>query len=190
MLRNTSNISRRNFFLTTSKLLFTILAGYPLHSFALASPEEVPPPPEQKIMFFHTHTHERLTITHSPGQCTLDTRNQLDYFLRDFRTGEQHPIDTAILDTLYKVQDKLKGRGVFEVISGYRSAKTNQYLREKGSGVDLKSLHMSGQAIDIRLSGLHSQKLRDIAISLGIGGVGYYAKSDFVHLDTGNFRTW
>lgn len=204
MQRASQNISRRKLLRAAAHMACSTLIVYPLS--VLAYPRlpvkamqnlsfskkqnTLSPHAIQKITFFHTHTHERLTINHVPGQCTLETRQQLDFFLRDFRTGDVHPIDTALIDTLYHIQEMLKGRGVFEVISGYRSLKTNQYLLRQGSGVSKRSLHMQGRAIDIRLSGLHTRKLRDTAIKLAHGGVGYYPSSDFVHLDTGQFRTW
>jgi uncharacterized protein YcbK (DUF882 family) len=88
------------------------------------------------------------------------------------------------------VAHKAGSRGEFEVISGYRSPKTNAKLRGKSSGVAKKSLHMQGRAIDVRLTDVDSATLHDIALELKLGGVGYYRKSDFVHLDTGRFRTW
>ena len=81
-------------------------------------------------------------------------------------------------------------RGVYEVVSGYRSPTTNAALRSNSSGVARRSLHMEGRAIDVRLSDVETADLREIALGLRRGGVGYYAKSDFVHLDTGRFRTW
>ncbi|HLE65999.1 MAG TPA: DUF882 domain-containing protein, partial [Burkholderiales bacterium] len=108
---------------------------------------------------------------------------------RDFRTGETHPIDPRLLDTL-NVLCALCGGGVFEVISGYRSPKTNAMLRGAGGGVAEHSLHVEGRAIDLRLTGFRTARLRDAAIALGRGGVGYYPKSDFVHLDTGRVRNW
>jgi uncharacterized protein YcbK (DUF882 family) len=200
----TSILNRRKFIKASSKMAFSFLAISHLPCYALvappidplqdpqekAIPKEKPKLPSQKITFYHTHTHERLTIAHIPGQCTLETCKVLNFFFRDFRTREQHTMDTALMDTLYYIQESLKGRGVFEVISGYRSLKTNQYLYKMGSGVSKQSLHMQGRAIDVRLSGLHTKKLRDTAIKLALGGVGYYPKSDFVHLDTGDIRTW
>ena len=205
MQKLTQKFSRRSLLKAAPGIMASVLlTGSPISSYAIPAlnknsflePPIMEKPPlqpkltHQKIAFFHTHTQERLTITHLPGQCALDTRNQVDYFLRDFRTGDQHPMDTSLLDTLYFIQDRLKGRGVFEVISGYRSLKTNQFLLKRGTGVAKNSLHMQGRAIDVRLSGLHTTKLRDTAIDLGMGGVGYYPHSNFVHLDTGNFRTW
>ena len=95
-----------------------------------------------------------------------------------------------MLEILDDLRRATGSRGTFEVISGYRSPRTNEALRGQGGGVARKSLHMQGRAIDVRLTDVPSDKLRDAAISLKRGGVGYYRQSDFVHLDTGRFRTW
>ena len=139
----------------------------------------------------HTHTGESLTLRRTPGGA-FDTEglDRVDHFLRDFRTNEAHPIDRDVLELLHDVHRATGSRGVFEVISGYRSPRTNAMLRGQSGGVASKSLHMKGQAIDVRLTDVASSDLRDAAIALRRGGVGYYRKSDFVHLDTGRFRTW
>lgn len=142
------------------------------------------------MTFYHTHTGERLQIDYSCKECSRATRKKLNSFLRDFRTGDVQPIDTELLDIIHGIQLNSGCKGTVEIISGYRSPKTNKLLRSRSNGVAAKSLHMKGQAVDIRLSGLDTKKLRDIAISLQKGGVGYYAKSDFVHIDTGRVRTW
>jgi uncharacterized protein YcbK (DUF882 family) len=115
---------------------------------------------------------------------------EINYYLRDFRTGDIHPIDPKLLDTLCAIRNKFGGKGRFEVISGYRSPRTNQSLRGKSSGVAKRSLHMKGKAIDVRLTGVQTNKIRQNAINMQCGGVGFYAKSDFVHLDTGRVRFW
>ncbi|MCZ7566575.1 MAG: DUF882 domain-containing protein [Burkholderiales bacterium] len=110
--------------------------------------------------------------------------------LRDFRTGEAHAIDVALLDTLHALCAACGGR-TFEIISGYRSPTTNAMLRRTSvGGVAKRSLHMDGRAIDVRLVGVDTARLRDAAKALGRGGVGYYRESDFVHLDTGRARSW
>ena len=144
----------------------------------------------QEISFYHTHTGERLTIPYPIGpHAENDILPRLNYFLRDFRTGGIHAIDTGLLDILYHLQRHTGGR-VFEVISGYRSPATNAMLRKHSRGVARKSLHLKGKAIDIRLEGVNTMTVRNCALALGRGGVGYYRKSDFVHVDTGRFRVW
>ncbi len=111
-------------------------------------------------------------------------------FLRDYRNGQQHPIDPPLFDYLHDVARSLGVEPVFGVISGYRSPQTNERLRERSSGVARHSLHLEGRAIDVRLAGVDCADLAAAALVLARGGVGYYRKSDFVHLDTGALRTW
>ncbi|MGB8434919.1 MAG: DUF882 domain-containing protein [Burkholderiales bacterium] len=146
---------------------------------------------ERFLAFHHTHTYERLRIAYfARGQYLPAALERIEWLLRDFRTGEAHPIDPRLLDTLFAVCLAC-GRDTIEIISGYRSPKTNAMLRKTGGGgVAKRSLHMDGRAIDVRFAGFSSARLRDAAITLGRGGVGYYPGSDFVHLDTGHPRTW
>lgn len=145
---------------------------------------------KRTLNFYHTHTGEKMEVEYSPGAYHGSVRHALEYFLRDHRTGEIHAIDPRLFDTLCAIQDCCSKNTCFEIISGYRSPKTNAALRKNGTGVARKSLHMQGRAVDIRLSGLPTTMLRDIAINLHNGGVGYYQKSDFVHIDTGRRRNW
>jgi uncharacterized protein YcbK (DUF882 family) len=143
------------------------------------------------VAFLHTHTHERLSVTYfADGSYDADSLAALNWFLRDHRTGDQHPIDPALFDILHGLRAATGTTSPFQVISGYRSPRTNGLLRERSSGVASGSLHLQGRAIDVRLSDVSSAALRDAAIRLRRGGVGYYASSDFVHIDTGRFRTW
>jgi uncharacterized protein YcbK (DUF882 family) len=124
------------------------------------------------------------------GAHASDGLAALNRFLRDHRTGDIHPIDPGLLDILADLHAAVGASGAFHVISGYRSPRTNAALRERSRGVAAGSLHVEGRAIDVRLDGVDCSVLRDAAISLRRGGVGYYAASDFVHLDTGRVRTW
>ena len=143
------------------------------------------------LSFYHTHTRERLDITYAKsGEYDLEALARINTYLRDFRTSEVHSIDPAVLDILWTIQQKMCCNSTYEIISGYRSPKTNQLLRKKSSGVAKRSLHMKGQAVDVRITGEKTKTVRDCAISLKSGGVGYYAKSNFVHIDTGRVRTW
>lgn len=177
-------LTRRCFVKNSIQLAAGIVLASPLETFAKLAKQQQP------MSFYHTHTGERLTINYSNAGCSPIALNKLNRFLRDFRTDTVHPIDPALLDILYRVQQKSDSRGVIEIISGFRSPETNKQLRLKSKGVARKSFHMKGQALDIRLRHLDTKDLRDVAISLRKGGVGYYAKSDFVHIDTGRFRTW
>lgn len=177
------HLTRRNFIKGSLQLAGGIILAAPIDGIASLSRS-------RKLSFYHTHTGERLKIDYSCNGCSASTLRKLDWFLRDFRTDEMHSIDRGLLDIIYGIQQRTGSRGTIEIISGYRSPKTNNLLRSKGNGVASKSLHLKGKALDIRLSDLDTRKLRDTAISLRKGGVGYYAKSNFVHIDTGRVRTW
>ncbi len=159
---------------------------------ALAAPAAFARSLEQRsLTLIHTHTGERLVAPYVQGGC-YDSAclSRVNHFLRDFRTQEVHAIDPALLDVLFALQALADRDAAFEVISGYRSPATNRQLQRKSQGVATRSLHMEGKAIDIRLSGYSTARLRDHARSLQRGGVGYYATSDFVHVDTGRVRAW
>ena len=145
----------------------------------------------RSLSFHHTHTGEKLSVVYHDGVDYIpESLAEIDHLLRDFRTDDVHPIDPALFDILSAARSATGGRGTFEIISGYRSPATNSMLRNKSSGVAKKSMHLQGKAIDVRLRGVDTARLRKAAVSLGAGGVGYYAKSDFVHIDTGRVRTW
>jgi uncharacterized protein YcbK (DUF882 family) len=114
----------------------------------------------------------------------------VNHLLRDFRTGESHPIDPALLDILYDLQSRADRDAPFEVISGYRSPTTNAMLHRLSSGVAEHSQHLLGKAIDVRLSGYPTLNLCTHARTLARGGVGFYPSSDFIHVDTGSVRFW
>lgn len=143
------------------------------------------------LRFTHTHTGERLAIEYfTGGNYVSDALATVNKFLRDFRTGDVHDIDLHLLDLLYGVAQATETSRPFQVISGYRSPATNEMLRHRSEGVAAGSLHMKGQAIDIRLGDVPLLKLRQAALAARGGGVGYYPASDFVHVDTGRVRTW
>src|SRR5262245_62659055 len=146
--------------------------------------------PARALSFSNLHTGERMRVTYREGGAYVpDALASLDRLLRDHRTGEVHPIDPALFDLLYDLRSATGG-SVFEVISGYRSAATNDALRARSTGIAEKSLHLVGQAIDVRLRGVETASLRRAALRLARGGVGYYPGPDFVHLDTGRVRYW
>ena len=147
----------------------------------------------RSLRFEHTHTGEKLALTYAVGnQYVAGALDQIEHFLRDFRNGATHAIDPALLDQLHLLCATTATRAPFQVISGYRSPATNAMLRREGHGVAAQSLHLRGQAIDIRLADVALADLRDAALSLHAGGVGFYpsAGSDFVHIDTGRVRRW
>lgn len=143
------------------------------------------------LELLNTHTSEVVSIAYHDGRHFVATAMaKLEHLLRDHRAKEQHSIDPQLYDQLAQVAHRLGREPRFEVISGYRSPKTNATLADAGRGVAKRSLHMTGQAIDIRLRGIGCDAVRDTAIAMQCGGVGYYGKSRFVHLDTGRIRRW
>ena len=143
------------------------------------------------LTFVHTHTGERLAIEYFSGAEYLpDALSTVNHFLRDFRTGDVHTIDPDLLDLLHHLTTKTATATAFQVISGYRSPATNEMLRQHSEGVAAGSLHMKGQAIDLRLADVPLPHLRAAALAIGRGGVGFYPASNFVHLDTGRVRAW
>jgi uncharacterized protein YcbK (DUF882 family) len=150
---------------------------------------EIPEP--RNLAFYNIHTKETLETCYHDGIDYLPgSLARINYLLRDFRTGDVVPIDTKLLDSLYQIHCQIGGCGTFSVISGYRSPATNAMLRRMTRGVAKNSYHMKGKAIDIRLRGCPTHKLRDICIQTHAGGVGYYPKSNFVHVDVGPVRYW
>jgi uncharacterized protein YcbK (DUF882 family) len=149
-------------------------------------------PQQYRLRLFHTHTGERLDIVYRVGDQYLpDALHQLDHFLRDHRTGTVHHYDPRVFDLLHDLGEKVAGSDpVINVVCGYRTPWSNEFLRERGHGVALHSLHMQAMAIDIRIPGVDTATLRDAALSLRRGGVGYYAESRFVHVDVGRVRRW
>jgi uncharacterized protein YcbK (DUF882 family) len=145
----------------------------------------------RRIALTNLHTGERLDIEYfRDGSYAPDALAALEVLLRDFRNGEKHAIDPQLLDYLVDVAGQIGVPPAYSVISGYRSPQTNERLHERSSGVSQHSLHMQGRAMDVRISGVSCQDLAARAESLKRGGVGYYRASNFVHLDTGAFRTW
>jgi uncharacterized protein YcbK (DUF882 family) len=146
---------------------------------------------EKKLSFYNTHTGEDLkTVYCEEGAFVPQALSNINYILRDHRTGDVKEIDTNLLDLLFTLQQKLKSAEPFHIISGYRSPATNSTLRKSGHGVAAHSLHLQGKAIDIRLPGFDLKTLHDAAKDLKMGGVGYYPSPCFVHVDVGRVRYW
>jgi uncharacterized protein YcbK (DUF882 family) len=146
----------------------------------------------RSLALAHTHTRERVSLVYAVGgHYVPDAISALNHFLRDHYTGDVGVIDPALFDLLHRLRSELGSDGSFEVISGYRCPATNATLQAtRGGGVARRSLHMDGKAIDVRLPGVPLGELRDAALSLRAGGVGYYPRDRFVHLDTGRVRHW
>ena len=124
------------------------------------------------------------------GEYIAPALEKINTFLADFRTGDVKDIDPSLLDLIHDLHESLGSKEPYQVISAYRSPKTNKMLRSKSSGVASKSQHLLGTAIDVRLSDVKSSVLRDAALAMKRGGVGFYEKSDFVHVDVGRVRRW
>ena len=181
-----NRISRRNFLaaglVTTAAFLFHPKAAGAVARFLS---------PERTISFHNTHTGESMkAIYWNEGTYVPQALADINYILRDYRTGEVKEIDTDLLNLLFALQQKLQSTAPFHVISGYRSPATNSLLSIIGKGVARHSLHINGKAIDIRLPGHELKTLQRAAIDLQRGGVGYYPSSDFVHVDVGRVRCW
>jgi len=146
---------------------------------------------ERRLAFVHTHTGETLDLIYAGANgYHAPSLVRVNELLRDFRTSDVHVIDPKLLDLLHALARSARSTEPFHVISGYRSPRTNAGLRAHSSGVAKYSLHMEGKAIDIRLPGVTLSRVRDKALGLARGGVGYYPGSDFVHVDTGRVRAW
>jgi uncharacterized protein YcbK (DUF882 family) len=158
----------------------------------LAMPARASGSAARTLAMSHTHTRERVELVYATAQDYLpEALGRLNHFLRDHYSGEVGTMHPPLFDLLHDLRQLLGRTGPFEIISGYRCPATNDKLRDtRGGGVAKQSLHMQGRAVDVRLSGVALAELRDAALSLRAGGVGYYPDSQFVHLDTGRVRSW
>lgn len=146
---------------------------------------------ERTLSFHHLHTGERSVLTYyAGGRYEPEALGAINHLLRDFRTGEVHPIAPGLLNLLHALRTDLATRAPFEVISGFRSPKTNAALRQASTGVAVRSLHMEGMAIDVRVPGRALSQVRAAALARRLGGVGYYPSDGFVHVDIGRVRHW
>ena len=152
----------------------------------------VAPSPEYRLRLLHTHTGERIDLVYRRGDHYIpEALTRLDQYLRDHRTGDIRHYDPQVFDLLHDLNASMKRPyGEIDIVCGYRSPWSNEFLRTHGHGVAQHSLHMQAMAIDIRMPGIETSALRDAALALHRGGVGYYAKSDFVHVDVGRVRHW
>ena len=168
-----------------------LLAGFLLLPSGFAS-GTLPGSREYRLRMFHTHSHERLDVVYRRDSVYDPAAlAKLDRFLRDHRAGTVKHYDPRLFDLLNELAFEV-GRPAAEiyVICGYRTPGSNAFLRSRSSAVAKHSLHMEAEAIDIRLPGVRTSLLRDAALALRRGGVGYYARSDFLHVDVGRVRRW
>ena len=168
--------------------LFALLLAAPLGQAGNPSPREY------RLRFYHTHTNERLDIVYRRSENYLpEALAELDHYLRDHRTGEVRHFDPRLFDLLYDLTASVNDSGgEIDVVCGYRTPWSNEILRTRSgnTGVARHSLHIQAEAIDIRLLGIPTSTVRDAALRLQRGGVGYYRDSNFVHVDVGRVRHW
>lgn len=159
----------------------------PVETFAVAKPVVEP----RWVKLRNIHTDEKLEAVYwENGEYVPDAVKALNHVLRDYRNDEVHPIDPGLYDILGKIADKTGTKAHFQIISGYRSPATNRMLSERSGEVAKRSLHMDGKAMDIFLEDIALEEVRAEALGLQLGGVGYYPKSKFVHVDVGPVRKW
>lgn len=184
VLSSSKTFNRRRFLTSASSLALAT-------SFPLLAQSATHASSDRTLSFVNLHTNETLSCCYwQNGHYDLKALTQINTILRDHRTGEIATIDTQLLDLLHQLHQMTQSSSRFEIISGFRSAKTNETLRKTTNGVAKKSHHMQGKAIDVRLPDIELKTLRNAAISLQAGGVGYYTKNSFLHLDTGRPRNW
>ena len=152
---------------------------------------DIDSPAYKSLSFEHTHTGDKLKLTYfEQGRYIKGALQEINYLLRDYHNDDIHPIDTALLDQLFDLKQKLGVTKPFHIVSGYRSPLTNAQLRKHSSGVAEHSFHMQGRAIDIQIEGVEAKTIQNAAIAMARGGVGYYPRNSFVHIDTGEIRSW
>ena len=148
-------------------------------------------PSHKTLCLEHEHTGDKLKLTYfEQGRYVHGALQEINFLMRDYHTDDVHPIDTALLDQLFDLNEILGINKPIHIVSGYRSPFTNAQLRRNTPGVAEHSFHMQGRAIDIRIEGVQARTIKDAALSMAQGGVGYYPYNNFVHLDTGDIRTW
>lgn len=169
-----------------------VCLGMPLAASAQSSAVVDQQHQDHHLRLFHTHTGERIDIVYRRGDTYLpDAIARLDFFLRDFRTGDVRHFDPRLYDILEDLTTSVHRPGAeIDIVCGLRSPWTNEFLRAHTTGVAKNSLHIQAEAIDLRIPGVNTLKLREAALALHRGGVGYYPHSDFIHVDIGRVRQW
>jgi uncharacterized protein YcbK (DUF882 family) len=179
-----SKLNRRKFLKCSVALATASNFPHLIHANTIATSEKT-------LEFINLHTDETLRSCYwADGNYDANSLNEINHILRDHRANEVYDMDANLIDLLHRLHEMTESKSPFHIISGYRSPQTNENLRKPGNGVAKRSLHMQGKAIDIRLPDIELAHLRDAAISIEAGGVGYYAKSNFIHLDIGKPRNW
>lgn len=146
---------------------------------------------ERALALYNMHTGESVkTVFWANGDYVKDGMDEISRLLRDYRTADVIPFDPRLIDTLYHLHRKVDAHQPFHVVSGYRSPITNAILRKHDRSVAKNSYHMRGMAVDSYLPKVALSTLHHAALSLRAGGVGYYPKTGFIHLDSGRVRSW
>ncbi len=160
---------------------------------AFASTQElaIPLPDAKSIKLINTHTGEKTSVTFwEGGRYHMEALAEINKILRDHRQNEITEMDIKLIDKVHEVTSLLDTNHWVQVISGYRSPKTNAMLQAAGRNVATNSMHTVGKAIDIWIPGFDINQLHKAALKTRCGGVGKYSRSQFVHMDTGRVRTW
>ncbi len=185
-LQETGTLSRRGFLALASCCAAAVIVPQAV----AAAPHRRPA--TRRLSLHNLHTEERLEVVYwERGEYLGEALGEIDAILRDHRTGEIRQMAPPLLDLVHDLTLRLGTAEPIRVVSGYRSPATNAMLRaEDASGVARQSLHLSGEAIDLSFGGRSLRRVRDAALALRGGGVGYYPSSGFVHLDVGRPRRW
>jgi uncharacterized protein YcbK (DUF882 family) len=177
--------------LATRRSFLALCGAAALSMTPVAAEAAVRQPSVRTIAILNPHTGEAIKTSYwVKGEYVTDELEAVNYVLRDHWTNEVAEIDPKLLDTLYALQNRLETRNAFHVTSGYRSPETNDMLRRNGEPAAKHSLHMEGKAVDVRMPGRSVKYIHRAAMRLRAGGVGYYPRSNFVHLDVGPVRHW
>lgn len=147
---------------------------------------------EGKLSLYNVNCNERLTVTYrnSLGEYCDEAMQALNWIFRCHHTNQTTHMDLRVVEYLNRLDNSLGGSNEIHIISGYRSPEYNAQLRSRSKGVAKDSLHVKGMAIDLAVPKFSLEQVRRNALALAAGGVGYYPRSGFVHIDAGHFRTW
>ena len=189
-----SYLHRRAFLRASSVVALSAASSFALPAFAQVAAPAVIGTKEidcRTLVMNNIHNGEKVRSDYwADGEYVPDELKRLNKFLRDFRSNDVYAMDPKVFDLLHMLAESVDANKGFEVICGYRSPETNEFLRREYSGVAEHSLHMKGQAIDLCVPGRSLKKVHEAALALRLGGVGYYPDSDFIHVDTGRVRRW
>jgi len=174
-----------------SRRRFSAALGVGFGAVALPGPAAALLLPERRLRMTNAHTWEKIDLVYwADGNYIAESLNEINYLMRDHRADKVKPIDIDLIDQLYILYTALDTKERVHVLSGYRTPETNAALRKRSQGVAKYSLHMEARAMDINIPGTQARDIQQTALAMKAGGVGYYARSGFVHIDTGAVRNW